>query len=91
MKFIWDEAKRKRNLLKHQLDFSDAETVFSGITYTFEDHKSLYKEQRFITIGMLHGKVVVVAHTENKDKIRLISMRKATKNEQKIFYKGFIA
>ena len=40
---------------------------------------------------MLYGKVVVVAHTEIKDKIRIISMRKATKNEQKIFYKGFIA
>ena len=91
MKFLWDEAKRKRNLLKHQLDFTDAKTVFSGITYTFEDHKSLYEEQRLITIGMLYGKVVVVAHTEIKDKIRIISMRKATKNEQKIFYKGFIA
>ena len=51
MTFLWDEAKRKRNLLKHQLDFTDAKTVFSGITYTFEDHKSLYEEQRFITIG----------------------------------------
>ncbi len=46
-------------------------------------------EKRYITIGMLRGTVVVVAHTESDDVIRLISIRKAKKNEQKLYYKGF--
>jgi uncharacterized DUF497 family protein len=89
MKFTWDEAKREANLVKHGLDFADAEIVFSGATFTFEDDRFDYGEQRFITIGMLYGKVVVIAHTERSDVIRIISMRKATKNEQKIYFKGF--
>ncbi len=89
MKFIWDKKKRKANLAKHGLDFVDAKSVFSGITYTFEDDRFAYGEQRFITIGMLKGKVVVIAHTEKDDVIRVISMRKATKHEQEIYFKGF--
>ena len=89
MKFTWDEAKRKTNLAKHGLDFADAEIVFSGATFTFEDDRFDYGEQRFITIGMLYGRVVVIAHTEHNDVIRVISMRKATKNEQKIYFKRF--
>ena len=89
MKFTWDEAKHKTNLVKHGLDFGDAEIVFSGATFTFEDDRFDYSEQRFITIGMLYSKVVVIAHTERNDVIRIISMRKATKHEQKIYFKGF--
>ena len=89
MKFTWDEAKGKTNLVKHGLDLADAEIVFSGATFTFEDDRFDYSEQRFITIGMLYSNVVVIAHTERNDVIRIISMRKATKNEQKIYFKGF--
>jgi len=89
MKFEWDENKRKLNLSKHGIDFQDALQIFSGITFTFKDERFNYGEYRFITLGMLRGMVVVVAHTERKDVIRLISIRKATKNEQKLFYKGF--
>jgi len=89
MYFTWDEKKRTRNIAKHRLDFIDAEKVFSGITLTFEDKRFSYGEQRFITIGMLNDIVVVIAHTENDDEIRIISMRKATKNEQKIYFQGF--
>ena len=89
MKFTWNEAKRKTNLAKHGLDFADVEIVFSGATFTFEDDRFDYGEQRFITIGMLYGRVVVIAHAEHNDVIRVISMRKATKNEQKIYFKGF--
>lgn len=89
MKFTWDEAKRKANLVKHGLDFAEAGIVFSGATFTFEDDRFDYGEQRFITIGMLYGEVVVIAHTERRDVIRIISMRKATRNEQQIYFKGF--
>jgi uncharacterized DUF497 family protein len=89
MQFTWDEAKRNANLLKHGLDFADAEVVFSGATFTFEDNRFDYGAQRFITIGTLFDKIVVVAHTERDNAIRIISMRKATKNEQKVYFKGF--
>lgn len=89
MHFTWDELKRSSNLVKHKLDFADAEKVFLGITFTFEDDRFVYYEQRFITIGMLYDQVVVIAHKEEGNEIRIISMRKATKNEQKVYFKGF--
>ena len=89
MKFTWDESKRNANLLKHGMDFIDAMAVFSGATFTFEDDRFPYDERRFVTLGMLKGTVVLIAHTERDDKIRIFSMRKATKNEQKIYFQGF--
>jgi uncharacterized DUF497 family protein len=71
------------------MDFADAEAVFAGATFTFEDNRFDYGEQRFITLGMLKGVVVVIAHTEQDDEIRIISMRKGTKNEQRIYFQGF--
>ena len=89
MKFIWDEKKRKTNLQKHGLDFIDAEQVFSGVSFTFEDARFPYYEQRFITIGMLKNIVVVITFTEYNDVVRIIFMRKASKNEKKIYFNGF--
>ena len=88
MLYSWDEQKRKANIRKHGLDFSDAANVFSGPTFTFEDTRFDYKEQRWITIGLLGQTVVVMVHTESQNEIHLISMRKAQKNEQEIFYKN---
>lgn len=90
MQYSWDEAKRQSNLKKHRLDFRDASLVFDGLTLTFEDDRFAYGEQRFITIGLLHGEFVVIAHTEVDNEVtRIISMRKATRNEEIIFFKAF--
>jgi uncharacterized DUF497 family protein len=89
MKFEWDEPKRQTNLRDHRLDFAEAETVFSGITFTFEDDRFEYGEDRFITLGLLRETVVVIAHTERNDTVRMISMRKATKNEQRLYFENF--
>ena len=89
MKFSWDKKKRKENIKKHGLDFADAGIVFSGVTITLEDDRNFYGEQRFVTIGMLQSIIVVIVHTEDNNDIRVISMRKATKNEQKLYFKGF--
>ncbi|MCI0697274.1 BrnT family toxin [candidate division KSB1 bacterium] len=88
MEFTWDEKKRKTNVRKRGLDFADAEMVFAGATFTFEDDRFDYGEQRFITIGLLRGIVVVIAHTEGDETVRIISMRKATKHEQEIFFES---
>jgi uncharacterized DUF497 family protein len=89
MYFEWDEQKNQINIRKHGLDFADAPTVFAGATFTFEDDRFDYREDRFITLGMLAGEVVVIAHTEQGDNVRIISMRKATKYEQKLYSQGF--
>jgi hypothetical protein len=88
MEFTWDEEKRKTNIKKRGLDFADAEMVFSGATFTFEDDRFDYGQQRFITMGLLNGVVIVIAHTERSETIRVISMRKATKHEQEIFFQN---
>lgn len=84
--FAWDEAKRRENLRKHKIDFSDAEKVFRGLTFTVEDDRETYGEQRFLTLGLLEDQVVSVTHTERGEEIRLISIRKATKHEARLYF-----
>jgi uncharacterized DUF497 family protein len=88
MKIVWDEPKRRANLKKHGLDFADAALAFAGVTCTFEDARFGYGEQRFITPGMLHDTVVVIAHTETARELRIISMRKATRHEQTLYFQN---
>ncbi len=86
MEFTWSETKRAANIKAHGLDFVDAASVFEGLTFTFEDDRFIYGEQRFVTLGLLAGVTVSVVHTENEYEIRVISFRKATKRESQIYY-----
>ena len=87
MRYSYDPKKRAANLKKHGYDFEDAPQVIeSDRTVTFEDRRFTYDEQRFITLGMLREDVVVIATAETDEEIRLISMRKAERNEQEIYY-----
>lgn len=86
VRFEWDEAKRESNLRKHGLDFIGIEALFEGQTVTFEDERFSYGERRFLTLGLLEGRVVVVVHTEKPEVIRIISVRKATRNEQASYF-----
>jgi len=86
MRFTWSERKRAINLKDHGLDFVDAPRVFEGTTYTFEDARFDYGEQRFETLGLLAGVPVSIVHTESEDEIRVISFRKATKREADIYF-----
>jgi uncharacterized protein len=88
MRFTWDEAKRKRNLMDHGLDFVDAKRVFEGLTYTYEDDRFRYEEQRFVTLGLFKGMPVSIVHTESEDRIQIISFRKATKRETAILFEN---
>ena len=87
MRFTHDAKKRAANLRKHGYDFKDAPLVIeSAAALTFEDRRFDYGEQRFITLGMLRGDVVVIATAETDEEIRVISMRKAELNEEEIYY-----
>ena len=87
MRFEWDDAKRQSNLLKHGFDFVGIEEVFEGDTVTILDDRFEYGEKRFITLGLLLECVVVITHTETDEMIRIISVRKATKNEKISYFK----
>jgi uncharacterized DUF497 family protein len=87
MKFEWDETKSRKNVAKHGLSFEDAEQVFSGPCVTFEDDRFDYGESRLITLGLLAGRLVVIAHSPRDEGTRIISMRKGNRREQKIYQK----
>jgi len=70
------------------LDFVDAEKVFEGPTFTYEDDRFGYGEQRFVTLGFLGGVAVSIVHTEPQDEIHVISFRKATTGEEIILFKS---
>lgn len=82
MKITFDPEKRAETLRRRQVDFLDAETVFTGPTYTIQDERHPYPEDRFLTVGLLSGRLVIVVWTLTEDGRRVISMRKANAREQ---------
>ena len=86
MRFTWDEKKRLRNLKDHGFDFMDAQRVFGGPTFTYEDDRFRYEEQRLVTLGLFKGIPVSIVHTETKDRIHIISLRKATRRETALLF-----
>ena len=85
MVYEWDKAKNRGNFAKHGLAFEDAEQVFAGPCVTFEDDRFDYGEERLITLGLLAGRVVLIAHAPRGETTRIISMRKASRREQEIY------
>ncbi len=85
MQLEWDDAKNSQNRQKHGFEFAEAAAVFAGECLTLRDHRVDYGEERFITLGLLKGCVVVIAHTPRGEKTRVISMRKGNRREQKAY------
>jgi hypothetical protein len=85
IRFEWDPEKDKRNLRTHGVSFAEAVTVFHDLlSATFDDPEHSEGEQRFITVGMsARERLIIVAHTERANTIRIISARRATKHERK--------
>ena len=87
LEFDWDSEKARINLRKHRVSFREAAMVFGdllAITY-YDDAHSDHK-RRFITIGMSdRGRVLVVSHTVERKQLRIISARKATRHERKVY------
>ncbi|MCH5347984.1 MAG: BrnT family toxin [Oscillospiraceae bacterium] len=89
MQFEWDDEKEKINIAKHGIDFTTAARVFKD-----ENRLELYDkahsdtEDRYITIGIIDevAYLVMAVYTEREEAIRLISARKATKQERRMYY-----
>ena len=90
MKIEWDPKKARVNLRKHRVSFEEAATAMSdpmAATGTDPDHS--ITEDRYITFGVSErGRLLVVAHTEEDETIRIINARLASKKERKIYEDG---
>jgi uncharacterized DUF497 family protein len=90
MKFEWDPDKVELNLRKHKVSFEEAATVFEDDhSLTGEDPDHSLGEPRFVTFGLSTAqRLLVVAHRERGEGIRIISARLATKAERKLYEEG---
>jgi uncharacterized DUF497 family protein len=88
--FEWDPAKAADNLAKHGVSFEEAATVFrDALSQTGADPDHSIGEERFVTFGVsTGGRLLVVAHTERGDTIRIISAREAGPGERTIYEEG---
>ncbi|MEM7793177.1 MAG: BrnT family toxin [Cyanobacteria bacterium P01_C01_bin.118] len=91
MEFEGDPIKATANLEKHGVSFQDAATVFKDpLSVTFPDPDHSVGENRYIIIGQSTvGLLLIVAHTERDQKLRIISTRKATRKERTFYEEGF--
>jgi uncharacterized DUF497 family protein len=87
MRFKWDENKAAANLEKHNVSFEEAATVFGDpLSDTFDDPDHSAGERRFIIIGMSEkGRMLIVAHTDDDEVVRLISAREPTRREREFY------
>ncbi len=90
MQFEWDPAKAAKNLRKHNVSFTEATTVFGddfSVTIYDPDHSE--DEDRYIIIGLSqNNRLLMVSHTEDDDRIRLISARQLTPAEREAYEEG---
>jgi uncharacterized protein len=86
MEFEWDQRKNQVNIAKHNLDFADVPRVFRLPLRISFDERQDYGEDRWIGIGILDGRVVMIVFTEPDERtIRIISLRKALPYERKLY------
>lgn len=85
MDFEWDEAKNLANIAKHGIDFTRAKEIFSGPTVDFVDHRRNYGETRRAVIGMVEGREVYVVYTVRGEVYRIISARRAKRDERRAY------
>jgi uncharacterized DUF497 family protein len=87
MDFDWDPEKAVKNVAKHGVNFAEAATVFGdplAMTYSDPDHSE--DEDRFLTFGhSADGQLLVVSHTNRFQRTRIISARRATRKERRLY------
>ena len=86
--FEWDDDKAAANYAKHGVSFGRARLVFSDLFgIGAYDDRDDYGEDRFTRVGMVEGTLLFASYTERGDRIRIISARRATKDEQDDYYR----
>jgi uncharacterized DUF497 family protein len=86
IEFEWNADKGAANAIKHGVSFADATNVFNDVFAVHVIDQSMdYGEERFIAIGLVSGIVLTVVYVERHDRIRIISARKATRHEQRVY------
>lgn len=86
MEFEWDSRKDRENNVKHGISFDEAKGIFDGHYHFDSDGNGGHGEDRYIAIGYLkNGKCVIVAYTHRGDRTRIISARKASGKERKLY------
>lgn len=90
MEFEWNPEKAILNLRKHDISFQEAATVFDdALSVTFPDPDHSIREDRYVIIGMSRlGQLLVVSHTDRENRTRIISARKATRQERRFYEAG---
>lgn len=90
MKIVWDPNKARSNLRKHRVSFEEAATaLYDTMSVTGDDPDHSIGEFRYITFGMsVRGRLLVIAHTDASETIRIISARVASKGERKLYEDG---
>lgn len=89
MKFEWDENKNETNIERHGIDFYDAHLIFAHPMLIKADTRKDYGERRLVGLGLLFEVAIVIVFTKRADNIRVISIRRANKNERKIYQEKF--
>jgi uncharacterized protein len=87
MEFEWNPDKAVINLKKHNISFQEATTVFDdSLSVTFPDPDHSIGEDRYVIIGMSRlGQLLVVSHTDRENRTRIISTRRATRQERRFY------
>jgi uncharacterized DUF497 family protein len=86
--YEWDEAKRLANLRKHGVEFVSVEAFDWDPAVTFEDTRDRYHEQRWVAFGPIGDMIFALVFTEAEDGVtRVISLRRATKRERRLYAK----
>jgi len=87
MRFVWDEKKAATNLAKHGVSFEEAITIFGDpLSDTFDDPDHSMEERRFLIIGTSdRGRMLIAAHTDDGEVVRIISAREPTSGERKSY------
>jgi len=86
MQYEWDEQKRRRNIEKHGIDFTDIIDFQWDDALEAVDDRFDYGEERINAVGLLGTRLVVVTYVERKEAIRVISLRKASKTEEQLYH-----
>ena len=85
MNLEFNKVKRDKTLKERGLDFARANEIFAGFHFTGQDFRNIYDEERFITVGYLEARLVVLVWTRRGEARRIISMRKANDREKAIY------